>query len=315
MCRDVDLLDTMLETLDVSCSRPPSLVPGLIGSPTCTTARGRKGKPEVSTDRELCAVQEQMLMLRNANLTYYECERAVAAEADKAVQDEKYGFLRTMEELESEILELDDTRSAGAEFGAAYSRYKNMLTKVYADNKSGATRDLFSAFGASKAAPEAAPELLSSHDAARPDNALSPTRAKQMVASAISKRKYVVGRIHSEHCTALDGARSRGQGWTAEEMDTEDEDSSFWVQKDAQSGADIHLFKMWNKRAIGPRDRVRELGDLHLGRRCLPIQCRILQNTYHEHIIIMIGILEDSYIHTYLYIYISYYRSGSTRHR
>jgi hypothetical protein len=234
------------------------MLPVLTGPPAGAAASGDKGEKEVSTGDELRAMQEQMLMLRNANLTYYECERAVV---DEAVQDEKYGFLRTMEELESEILELDDARSTGAEFGAAYSRYKDMLSKIYDDNTECATTDLFSAASASKAARQAA-EDSSSHDGARPDNAVSPTQAKQLAASAISKRKYVVGRIHSEHCTTLDGSRSRGQGWMVEDVDAEEEDSSFWVQKGAQSQADINLFKMWNIRAIGQRERVRELGEL-----------------------------------------------------
>jgi hypothetical protein len=264
MCRDIDLLDTMSETMGASCSRPLDIMHVLTGSPAknilaChapapgsayAPARGGKAAEELSSRDELRIHQEQMLILRNANLTQYDRKRLVAAEADEAVLDEKYGFLRTMEELESEILELDDARGATTEFASVCSRYKDMLIKIYDDNKDSATRDFISGAGASKAAQQIAAENLASHDTARPDDALSPTRPKQLelALSSISKRKYVVRRIHAEHL-----------GWMGEKAKVEEEESSFWVQKGTLS-QDIDLFRMWNKRAIGPRERVRKLG-------------------------------------------------------
>ena len=205
-------------------------------------ARSGKTEEELSSRDELRIYHEQMLMLRNANLTHYERERVVAAEVDDAVLDEKYGFLRTMEELESEILELDDARGATTEFASVCSRYKDMLIKIYDDNKDSATRALISGAGASKAARQTA----------RPDDDLSPTRPKQLelALSSISKRKYVVRRIHAQHL-----------GWMGEKTKVEEQESSFWVKKGTQS-QDIYLFGMWNERAIGPRERVRRLGKM-----------------------------------------------------
>ena len=260
MCREIDLLDTMSETMGASCSRPLNIMHVLTGSPAknilarhapapgsaYAPARGGKAEDELSSRDELRIHQEQMLMLRNANLTHYERERVVAAEVNEAVLDEKYGFLRTMEELESEILELDDARGATTEFASVCSRYKDMLIKIYDDNKDSAPRG---GAGASKTARET--ENLASHNTARPDDALSPTRQKQLelALSSISKRKYVVRRIHAEHL-----------GWMGEKTKVEEEESSFWVKKGTQS-QDIDLFRMWNKRAIGPRERVRKLGN------------------------------------------------------
>lgn len=65
-------------------------------------------------DSEVTQLKEQMLVLRNANLTQHEREGVHAAELSEDAFKDTFGFLSTMNAVESEILALDTMLESGA---------------------------------------------------------------------------------------------------------------------------------------------------------------------------------------------------------
>jgi hypothetical protein len=252
----------------------------------------------MSAEDEFRELRQQMLILRNSNLTQYEREGSTVAHADMATLDNKYGFLCTMETLESELVELEDAQSPCLSIDAAVAKYRDMMDKIDENHRETTTADLFSAAASSKvaAAAEAEKKALASNlngEVVVEQSSYSPKEGAAQAKNNLMRRKsYIMSRTNPDvdiqrmtSATHADAKMSRKSEHdvlsdsgplsdaVAEGMDkSQSQTSSGWLQDDAEEGGgywvdsgsmsfkDVNLSKMLNKRTIGHRERARELG-------------------------------------------------------
>jgi len=156
LCRNEDVVDVMAETLSMLARSPPRMLANLTVAPVelphvsrDLAAQGKGITPDdltgggvgidtevlaLTIDVELSELKEQMLVLRNANLTQHEREGTMAAEQSPQQRKDTYGFLSTMEMLETEIVLLEDAVDRNTGVGmvkdTAFAAYSSMLSKV-----------------------------------------------------------------------------------------------------------------------------------------------------------------------------------------
>ena len=171
LSRNIDVIEVMRETLDATASKPPEMDTSLAFCPSANSlalsnssvqfvqhgrdANAARRVDIMSAEDEFRELRQQMLILRNSNLTQYEREGSTVAHSDIATLDNKYGFLCTMETLESELVELEDAQNPCLSSDAAVAKYRDMMDKIDENHRETTTADLFSAAASSKAAAAA----------------------------------------------------------------------------------------------------------------------------------------------------------------
>jgi len=154
--RNEDVINVMAETLSMSARAPPRMLANLTVAPVefpdvsrDLVARGKGSTHDDGTgggvgidtevlaltiDVEVSELKEQMLVLRNANLTQHEREGTIAAQQSPQLRKDTYGFLSTMEILETEIVLLEDAVDRNTGVGmvkdTTFADYSSMLSKV-----------------------------------------------------------------------------------------------------------------------------------------------------------------------------------------
>ena len=98
-------------------------------------------------DSEVTQLKEQMLVLRNANLTQHEREGVHAAELPEDALKDKFGFLSTMNAVESEILALDTMLESGAfDHATSADNYMGMLKQAQVSERQSQCAHLLNTF-------------------------------------------------------------------------------------------------------------------------------------------------------------------------
>ena len=144
---NVDIADVLAAPLEVTSTLPPPVKVHLFGSSWRDSTAADAAKAELGMDSEVTQLKEQMLVLRNANLTQHEREGVHAAKLPEDALKDKFGFLSTMNAVESEILALDTMLESGAfDHATSADNYMGMLKQAQVSERQSQCAHLLNTF-------------------------------------------------------------------------------------------------------------------------------------------------------------------------